>query len=76
MDFTQKSHWVKGGRLTKDPARSNFAGVLSKESVHIIFIYVVLNDLNICAADIKSTYVQAPTSKKYFMKFGNECLME
>ena len=39
MDFTRKSRWVKDGYLMRDPIESNFAGVVSHESVRIAFTY-------------------------------------
>ena len=35
MDFTRKARWVKDGHLTPDPVDSNYAGVVSRESVRI-----------------------------------------
>ena len=76
MDFTRKSRWVKDGHLTKDPVDSNFAGVVYRESVRIAFTYAALNGLQVCAADIKSAYLQAPTSEKHFMICGAEFPLE
>ena len=41
-------------------------------SVRIVFTYVALNNLDICAADIKSAYLQALTSEKQFTLCGEE----
>ena len=72
MDFTRKSRWIKDGHLPRDPIESNFAGVVSRESVCIAFTYATLNSLDIYAADIKSAYLQAPTSEKQFIVCGDE----
>ena len=45
MDFTRKSRWVKDDHLTDDPLESNFAGVVSRESVRIAFTYAALNTM-------------------------------
>ena len=57
MDFTRKARWVKDGHLTPDPDTSNYAGVVSRESVRIALTYAALNDLEVCAGDIKSAYL-------------------
>ena len=72
MDFTCKSRWVKDEHLTRDPIDSNFTSVVSQESVCIAFTYAFLNGLNVYAADIKSAYLQAPTSGRHFIICGDE----
>ena len=72
MDFTRKARWVKNGHLTKDPTASTYAGVVSRESVRILLTYAALNALDICAADVKGAYLQAPTSEKHFIICGPE----
>ena len=37
---------------TPDPIDSNYAGVVSRDSVRIALTYAALNGLDICAADI------------------------
>ena len=76
MDFTRKSRWVKDGHLTADPVDSNYAGAVSRESVRIAFTYAALNGLNVCAADILSAYLQAPTSEKHYIICGAEFPIE
>ena len=43
-----------------NPIGSTYAGVVSKESVHIAFTYAALNGIEVCAADIRNAYLQAP----------------
>ena len=76
MDFTRKARWVKDGHLTKDPDSSNYAGVVSRESVRIALTYAALNDLDVCAGDIKSAYLQAPSSEKHYIICGEEFPLE
>ena len=64
INFTRKARWVKDGYRTVDPLGSNYAGVVSRDSVRIAFTYAALNGLDICAADIQTAYIQAPTSEK------------
>ena len=72
MDFTRKARWVKDGHRTPDPAGSNFAGVVSRESVRIAFTYAALNDLDVYCADIQNAYLVAPTSEKHYIICGDE----
>ena len=76
IDFTRKSSWVKDGHLTPDSIDSNFARVISRESVRIAFTYAALNGLDICAADVKSAYIQAPTFEKHYIICGPEFPIE
>ena len=76
MDFTRKARWVLDGHKTLDPIGSTYAGVVSRESVHIALTYAALNDLDVFAADIQNAYLQAPSSQKDYIicrpEFGIE----
>ena len=72
MDFTRKAIWVKDGHRTPDPKNSTFAGVVSRESVRIASTYAALNKLDICVADMKNAYLQAPSSEKHYIICGPE----
>ena len=72
MDFTRKARWVKDGHKTADPLGSNYAGVVSRESVRIAFTYAALNDLDIWACDVQNAYIQAPSSEKHYIVCGAE----
>ena len=63
IDFTQKARWVKDDHRTVDPLGTNYAGVVSRDSVQIAFTLAAMNGLDIYAADIQNTYIQAPTSE-------------
>ena len=52
IDFTRKARWVLDGHKTDDVSYSTYAGVVSRESVRIMFTYAALNGLDVCAADI------------------------
>ena len=67
MDFTRKARWVLDGHKTPDPIGSTYAGVVSRESVHIAQTYAALNDLDVFAADIRNAYLQAPSSQKDYI---------
>jgi hypothetical protein len=72
MDFSRKARWVLDGHLTPDPVGSTYAGVVSRESVRIAFTYAALNNLDVCAADIRNAYLQAPSSQKDYIICGAE----
>ena len=57
---------------TADPEGSNYAGVVSRESVRIAFTYAALNDLDIWACNIQNAYIQAPKSEKHYIVCGPE----
>ena len=72
MDFTHKAQWVLDRHKTPDVEGSMYAGVVSRESIRIVFLYAALNGLDIFSADIHNTYLQAPSSKKDYIICGAE----
>ena len=72
MDFTRKGRWVKNGYLHDPPVESSFAGVVSRETVRICLTYAALNELNVMCCDIKSAYLQSPSSEKHYIICGDE----
>jgi hypothetical protein len=76
MDFTRKARWVLDGHKTPNPIGSTYAGVVSRDSVRIAFTYAALNGLNVCAADIRNAYLQAPSSCKDYIICGPEFGLE
>jgi hypothetical protein len=72
MDFTRKARWVLDGHRCADPDGSTYAGVVSRDSVRIALTYAALNDLDVCAADIRNAYLQAPSSQKDYITCGPE----
>lgn len=76
MDLTRKARWVLDGHKMPDPLYSQFAGVVTRESVRIAFLYAALNQLDVCAADIRNAYLQAPSSRKDYIICGPEFGLE
>ena len=72
MDFTRKARWVLDGHKTPDLIGSTYAGVVSRESVHIALTYAALNDLDVFTANIQNAYLQAPSSQKDYIICGPE----
>lgn len=70
MDFTKKARWVKVGHLTASTGRSSNTGVVSRESVWIVLMYAAMNNLNVTCGNMKSAYLSAPTSEKYYIRLG------
>ena len=54
MEFTRKACWFKYGHRMPDPKESNYAGVVSRDSVIIALNYAALNDVDNTAADIQN----------------------
>ena len=76
IDFTRKARWVLDGHKTADASYSTFAGVVSRDSIWIALTYAALNELDVCAADIRSAYLQAPSSRKDYIICGEEFGLE
>ena len=72
MGFIKKARYVANGAKTPDFKKNNYLVVVSRETVKIVFIYAVLNGLDIMSADIQNTYLQAPVSEKYWTICGPE----
>jgi hypothetical protein len=72
MDFTRKARWVLDGHKTADPIGSSYVEVVSSESIRV----AALNHLDVCAADIRNAYLQAPSSRKDYIVCGAEFGLE
>ena len=72
MDLTRKARLVADGHQTPDPLESTYAGVVSRESVHIAMTYTARMGINIWGADIQNVYLSAPTSEKFWIVCGPE----
>ena len=76
MDSTWKDWWVKDGHCTPDLEDSNYAGVVSRESVKIALTYAALHGIEVIAVDTRNAYLQAPTSEKHYIICGEEFRLE
>ena len=65
-----------GPRWTQNPRphRINLhQGSIQGEYAHLIaFTYAALNVIEVCASDIRNTYLQTPSSQKYYIICGPE----
>eukprot|EP00957_Ditylum_brightwellii_P129255 9859945-Ditylum_brightwellii.AAC.1 len=64
MDFTRKARFVARGHMTEPPSSLTYLLVVSRETVRIALTIAALNDLDIMAADIGNTYLNAPCREK------------
>ena len=76
MDFTRKGRWVKDGHKSPEPETSSYAGVVSRESIRILLTQAALLGVEVMAADIRNTYLQAPTTEKHYIICGPEFGLE
>ena len=76
VKITRKARWVLDGHKMPKPTGSTYAGVVSRESVRIAFTYAALSGLDVCAADIRNAYLQAPSSQKDYVICGPEFGLE
>ena len=76
VDFTRKARWLKDGHLTPDLENSKYAWVVSCESVRIALIYAALHRIAVLAADIRNSYLQAPTCEKHYIICGHKFRLE
>jgi len=67
---------VNDGHKTPDSTTSSYAGVVSRESVRITLTYAALHNVEVMAANIRSAYLQAPSSEKHYIVCGPEFGLE
>ncbi len=65
MDVTMTARLVDGGHITDIPSVRTYSGVLSRDSVWIMFMIAALNDLDIMAGDIGNAYLNAETTERF-----------
>ena len=70
MDFTRKARFVAGCHLTDPPESITYSSVVSRETICIAFLIASLNDLDICAANIGDTYLNAECKEKIWSRLA------
>ena len=73
-NLCHKACLVANGSRTEPSATDCYAGVVSCETVRIMFTYAALHGMDIWARDITNAFIQAPTSIKVFIKCVPLCL--
>jgi hypothetical protein len=66
------ARWVLDGHKTPNPIGSTYAGVTSRDSIRIAFTHAALNGLEVFAADIRNTCLQAQNSQEDHILCGPE----
>jgi hypothetical protein len=49
-----------------------YASVVSHDSIHLAFLIVVLNDLEVLSVDVQNAYLKAPTTERVYTTVGGE----
>jgi Reverse transcriptase (RNA-dependent DNA polymerase) len=62
--LVRKVWFVAGGHTTKTPQSLTFASVVTRESVRLGFLIAAMNELEIVAADVRNTYLNADCWEK------------
>ena len=68
MDFTGKAQIIAHGSSTEVNPNYTYASVVSRDTMHIAFLYAALNDLDIIAGDAVATYLNAPLGEKFYFR--------
>ena len=75
-DFRRKARLVAGGHMTKAPASTTYASVVSRETVRIALMIFTFIDLEVKLGNILNAYVQAPVTEKVWImlhpEFGSD----
>ena len=72
LGLTRNARLVADGRFTPDLMDSTYVGVVSRETVRIALTYTSNHGLDLWAAEVMTTFVQAATTEKYFIECGPE----
>jgi hypothetical protein len=68
----RKARYVAGGHETEPSKDVKFASVMSRDSIHIAFTVVALNDLQVPSADVSRAYLNAKAAEKVYTTAGTE----
>jgi hypothetical protein len=71
-DLTREARFVAGGHMTETPTLITYSSVVSRESVCLAFLLAVLNDLDVCMADVGNAYLNADCREKIWTIAGPE----
>ena len=72
MDFTRKARYVAGGHMMDPPASITYSSVVSRDRIHIAFLFAALNDVDLLATDIGNAYFNAEPREKVYTTAGPE----
>ena len=64
---------MAGGHRTPDVAPEEvYSGVVSMETIRIVFVLAAINNLQVCAADISTAFLYGKTREKVYIIAGKE----
>jgi hypothetical protein len=69
-DLTREVRFVAGGHMTETPTLITYSSVVLRESVCLAFLLAVLNDLDVCMADVGNAYLNADCREKIWTIAG------
>ena len=73
LDGRRKERLVAGGHRTPDAAPEEvYSGVVSMDTICTAFILSAMNNLEVCAADISTTFFYENTREKVYIIAGKE----
>ena len=72
FDGCHKARLVAGGNFTDQPSEDVYSGVVSLESIRLLFVLAAMNKLDIWTADIGNAFLCAPTQEKVYIIAGPE----
>jgi hypothetical protein len=72
LDLVRKARFVAGGHQTEVPSESVYSSYVWREGVRIAVLIAALSDLDILAANVQNTYMNAPTKEQLYMIAGPE----
>lgn len=64
LDLTRKARFVAGGHMTDQLAYLTYSSVVAYNNVHLAFLIVASNDLDMMTADIGNAYLNTNTKEK------------
>ena len=64
FDGRRKARLVMGGNVTDNPKEEVYSGVVNISSVRLAFLISLLNDLQVCAADVGNAFLNGINKEK------------
>ena len=71
-DFCCKARLVAGGHVTEAPVTMTYASVVARDTVRIVLLLAVLNDLDLKVGNVLNMYITAPVTEKIWTVLGSE----
>mmetsp|Transcript_36344 Transcript_36344/g.51403 ORF Transcript_36344/g.51403 Transcript_36344/m.51403 type:complete len:246 (+) Transcript_36344:1538-2275(+) len=75
-NFRQKARYVEDGHLTEAPAALPYSTVVARDSIQILIMITVLNNLDIQCADIQNVFLTASNLERCYIIAGPEFMDE